>query len=640
MSETILSAFLTFNQMFAAGNTITAFSLLLYSLTFNLRNRVARSFALLLGLVSLVYFGDVLSSTTSDPGQLETWLRLQWIGISFVPAVYLQLSDALLDATGKPSRGRRRAAVLFSYIFSGLALIAALFTRSLAGEVVTSDTVSYLEREPLFLVFALFALSSILFAGVNFWRAYKRNLTRASRRRMRYLMGGSLGPLLGTFPFLMISSSIGIEFPAVFWSIMSIINPLVAVLLVVMSYSIAYYGVSYPDRVIKSRLFQWIFRGPIVASSVLATFIAGNRFSEIFSIDAARVTPFLMVAVLLLLQHTITLIRIPIERWLFYGEDREDVYRLHVLDERLLTSGDLRQYLETILNAACDISGVSSAFVAVVGPKGIDLEVGVGDDNPMRSADDLPALLMTENEHFYEGLGMVFVWDRFWLMPLNSPESEETIGIFGLQARSSEPDFNLDEIDSLGVLVERATVALTDRILQREVFDVVDRLLPQAKAIQNLRAKARYGGAQAFTNGVDGVHSEADIANLVRDALSHYWGGPRLTKSPLTGLRIVRESIERHNGNTANALRDILKLAIDRVKPEGERRFTAEWMLYNILELKFLEGRKVRDVAMRLAMSEADLYRKQRVAIEEVAQAITDMEREVISNRSNAINSA
>ena len=63
---------------------------------------------------------------------------------------------------------------------------------------------------------------------------------------------------------------------------------------------------------------------------------------------------------------------------------------------------------------------------------------------------------------------------------------------------------------------------------------------------------------------------------------------------------------------------------------EGERRFTAEWILYNILEMKILEGRKVRDVAMRLAMSEADLYRKQRVAFEQVAQAIADMEHGLI----------
>ncbi len=36
--------------------------------------------------------------------------------------------------------------------------------------------------------------------------------------------------------------------------------------------------------------------------------------------------------------------------------------------------------------------------------------------------------------------------------------------------------------------------------------------------------------------------------------------------------------------------------------------------------------RKVREIAMRLAMSEADLYRKQRVAIEAVAAAMVEME--------------
>jgi len=75
-------------------------------------------------------------------------------------------------------------------------------------------------------------------------------------------------------------------------------------------------------------------------------------------------------------------------------------------------------------------------------------------------------------------------------------------------------------------------------------------------------------------------------------------------------------------------LRAILREAIERVRPEGERRFTGEWILYNILELKFLEGRKVREIAMRLAMSEADLYRKQRVAIEAVAKAILEMEQQ------------
>jgi hypothetical protein len=92
----------------------------------------------------------------------------------------------------------------------------------------------------------------------------------------------------------------------------------------------------------------------------------------------------------------------------------------------------------------------------------------------------------------------------------------------------------------------------------------------------------------------------------------------------------VRQAAGDHDGNPVKALRGILREAIEQVRPEGERRFTAEWMLYNILELKFLQGRKVRDVALKLAMSEADLYRKQRVAIEAVAEAIAEREREAV----------
>jgi hypothetical protein len=91
-------------------------------------------------------------------------------------------------------------------------------------------------------------------------------------------------------------------------------------------------------------------------------------------------------------------------------------------------------------------------------------------------------------------------------------------------------------------------------------------------------------------------------------------------------LRTVQELAEEYDGNAANALRALLRKAVDQVKPGGDRRFTTEWILYNILEMKFIEGRKVREVAGRLAMSEADLYRKQRVAVEAVAHAILEME--------------
>jgi len=53
--------------------------------------------------------------------------------------------------------------------------------------------------------------------------------------------------------------------------------------------------------------------------------------------------------------------------------------------------------------------------------------------------------------------------------------------------------------------------------------------------------------------------------------------------------------------------------------------------LYNILDLKFIQGEKVREVARKLSVSEADLYRKQRIALESVAQNLMKMEAEAAS---------
>jgi hypothetical protein len=632
MYQAFVSALIVLCQILHAGNAITAFSLLLYTLTFNVRERVARTLVLLLSCVTVVYFGDVLVGTSQLEVEIEMWLRFQWLGIAFVPAIYLQFSDALLAATGRPSRGRRRAVILLGYIVGAATLVAANQGSLLVGELVHFDAVSYLRPGPWFPVFTLFLLVSLGVAGYNFWRSYKRCLTRSSRRRMRYLMVGSFGPVLGSFPFMMAFGSAFIDSPLFFWGLLLILNVSVAVQIVLITYSVAYFGVTFPDRVVKSRLAQWILRGPVVASTVLAVTVIVNRLGVLVGIENSRAVPFAMVAMLLLLQYLITLIRPTIERWFFFGEDRDDVARLQLLEERLLTTGDLRQFLESVLNAACDVVGVGSGFIAVLGPNGLELEVAVGPEDPLRGSEDLPPLLVSDEKKSFGVLGSVFTWDVYWIIPLRLVPQGEVIGLLGLRARGEEPDFTAEEEANIDLLVHRASVSLADRVLQREVFGVVDRLVPHMDVIQRMRAAARYGSTVSLTEPINGVHTEDELTDLVREALGHYWGGPRLTRSPLLELRVVRRAIGQFDGNPVNALRAILRRAIERVRPEGERRFTAEWMLYNILEMKFLQGRKVRDVAMRLAMSEADLYRKQRVAIEQVAQVISEMESEALAS--------
>ncbi|MFP3854650.1 MAG: histidine kinase N-terminal 7TM domain-containing protein [Anaerolineales bacterium] len=627
MTDTLIAAFQTFNQILDAGNAITAFSLLLYSLTFNPRELVARSFALLLGAITMAYFGDVLVST-SDPGSAqEVWLRLQWLGVTFFPAAALHLSDALLASTGRPSQGRRKLAVRLSYILSTVFFALVGLTDSVANGVIHSNGTAFLSAGPYFWVFMLFMLFDLGFASLNLVRAFRRCLTSTSRRRMAYLMVGFLGPVLGGVPFLTIGGPALASVPLLFELVLVLTNGSVAFLLVLMAYSVAYFGVSFPDRIVKSRLFQWILRGPVVASTVLAVTVLANRASAVLGISDTRVVPFLMVASLLLLQYIFTLVRAPIERWLFYGRDRDEIVLLQVLQERLLTTGDLRQYLEAILNAICDVTNTDTAFVALVGQEGLELEVAVGDESPLRTEEELPAVVLPEQGMDLADVGTVFRWDPYWLVPLRPAEDADFIGLVGLHIEG-ELDLSSEEAEALGFLADRATLALNDRLLQREVFETVDRLVPHVQEVQRIRAAARFGGTDVLTESLEGVHSEEDLANLVKDALGHYWGGPRLTRSPLMGLRVVSDAIDEHEGNPVNALRAVLRSGIERTKPEGDRRLTAEWMLYNILEMKFLEGRKVRDIAMRLAMSEADLYRKQRIAIEEVARAIAGMEHE------------
>ena len=194
------------------------------------------------------------------------------------------------------------------------------------------------------------------------------------------------------------------------------------------------------------------------------------------------------------------------------------------------------------------------------------------------------------------------------------------MGISGVGDRN----FEEDQIRSLRYLADRARQVLIDRRAQEKIFQSLETLTPEMDRMQRIRAAGGYSGSDLRSN--EEKISNENMTQWVKDALTHYWGGPKLTDSPLMKLQVVKQSLEAHNGSQANALRAILRKAIENVRPEGERRFTGEWILYNILEMKFLEGRKVREVATRLAVSEADLYRKQRIAIEVVANSIMEME--------------
>jgi len=643
------SAFLALtNDILQSIMVIFGTAVVLYNLGRGRRDRVTRSFIALITFVSITFFAELLVSRALIPISAEILLRLEWIGVAMVPAAQYHLSDALLSTTGTPSR-RRRYSVRIGYIagliFLGLTLFTDLIVQ--APDQILSSTVPHLSAGPLFPLFALYFWMMTALSIYNVWRARERSITSTTRQRMSITLFVFIAAPLAVFPYLVLTNkSFQADLPIWFWLVIITGNLVVGLMFAILTAHLVYFGATSPDRVVRVKLFKYMARVPLTASIVLVVYILASRSSPIIGLPEETVTAIAVVATVMLVEWGIHAYKRPLER-LFHLNNDPDVRRIQQLSERLLTTRDLHQYLESVLAAACDALRTPTSFVAAITPEGPKLEAVSGpldttDSDTILHHSDWQELAQIngkngnregkKKENRLRTVDGFIVWQGYWIRPLYGRQENVMLGIFGIRARADEPDLNDDELQILDNLTTQAANALEDRILQQEVFASVEGLLPQITALQQRRSAAALTGVPFLTSSQqDTIVDDPNFNSMVRDALRDYWGGPKLTKSPLMRLQIVQKAMREHENNPTKALRAILNDAIELQKPEGERNMTTgEWILYNILELKFVQGQKVRGVARRLAMSESDLYRKQRIAIENVAQTIEKMEKEAL----------
>jgi len=628
------------NGVLLSGIVIVSSALLLYLIIYNPRNNVARSFATLLACVLVTYFVDLALFGVEDLDRAIPWLRLQWVGIAFTPAAYLSFSNALLVTTGARSR-LRDVAVRVSYLCSAFLLLGAAFTDFIVRGGALAPRAPHLLPAPLFSFFVLYFFAAVGWGAANVLWARRRCLTSTSRRRMAYLAATFAAPAAGVFPYLLLTGWPASLPGTALWLLLVLGNVGVGLMLVLLAYSVAFFGALTPDRVVKHRLIRFLLRGPLVATLVVVVIIVASQTQGWLGLPSRRLILFGVVAIILLLQLGIELAKPLIDRAL-YRQDQPEIEWIQQLSNRLLTTTDLRQFLENVLTALCDLLRVRTAFVAVVDGGVPHLEVVCGPLEP--GAADLPPEAWqpftgtSPGERHIERHGDLFVWNGYWLAPLRTPSSPNgrgkeggIVGVVGVAARAPQPDLSPGEKEGMEALLTQAGAALEDRQLQQSIFSALERIIPEIEDIQRRRGVLHYVGERALSGF--SLVEVAGFRQWVRDALSHYWGGPKLTTSPLLSLRVVERAAREHDGNAMRGLRAVLKQAIERLRPAGQRQMVApEWILYNILELKFLEGHKVREVALRLAMSESDLYRKQRVAVEAVAQTLAEMEREELDD--------
>ncbi len=613
------------NQIFSAAILILSFSLFVYVLTFNLHSKVGRAFAALLLGVVIVYSGDVVLPQVD---WAESWLRFQWLGIALVPAAYLHFSRAVLLAVWlRPDRFRWRWIIRGAYAASLLFALLALFTNILVQSPSGEMPVSNLRPGPLFPLFTLYFIVATLAGGWNLLLARWHVRTHTARRRLTYLLWSFVAPGLGVFPYLILVTSAGQTRPELVLILASIANAAVGVMLVAMAYSVAYYGVFAPDRVVKRQLLYFILRGPVVASIVVALIFTVPKVEAIVGLPPDTALTFFVVITIVLAQIILYLGQPWIDRFLYRNEMAEVAW-LRTLETRLMTSGDLSQFLENVLVTLCNVCDVDQGFVALPGESEVRLEAVVGDEEEARRVLSLPETqqLLTTSE---PENGFVKV-NGYIVRCLINRHTDENMGILALHT-ACPTLAEMDEETALVIehLLRRAEIAVEDRRLQMDVFEALRPIMPEMEVMQALRGAVPYVIRPENGESAAALLQQPEFYEWVRGALTHFWGGPKLSGSPLLNMAVVRRQLASYENSPTRALRAILQEAIEHQRPPGERQMTtSEWLLYNILDLKYLQGKKVREVAQKLAISESDLYRKQRTAIAEVARALAEMEAE------------
>lgn len=624
----ILSGLTLGNIILSSAIIIVSFSLFLYLAANNFRNAVARSFSALLAFLTVVYVGDVFLQRVDTFADAVVWLKFKWVGIAFIPATYLHFSDALLRATHVYSMWRR-IAIRLAYLVSGSFLLLVTLTDLVVRDGFFFPQATQFHAGPLFPLFAIFFFTLTVWGLYNIRAARERCLTSTTRRRMTYLAAAFFAPALGVFPYLIIANFPAQSSPSILLLITLLGKLGVALMVIVMAYTVAYQGALSPDRLIKHSLIHYLLRGPLVATAVIGLMLAVPPVERWLGLTRETVLFATIIAAIVVLELGVNLGKPFIDKIIFWNE-RDELDRIQEIDKRLLTTSDLRMLLENILSAACDLLRVRSGFVAAPESGQWKLQIVTGSRENARKFIESTNLseLLADRRDGARSHGPI-AHDGYWLWLLRAKSQDEVIGMMSISARGPQPDLSEREQELVAALAAQAELALEDRLLQQGVFSLLEQITEEIELLQRTRGTPQYTGTLAEERVEDQLVQSPDFHRAVKDALDHYWGGPKLTESPLLQLGIVQGALHEHEGNPVRALRSQIAHAIESLKPDGQRSLTApEWLLYNILELRVIQGKKIREIAYQLAMSEPDVYRKQRVAIQEVAKTLASMEQQ------------
>ncbi len=634
------------NELLNATVVIVVFSLFAYLIAHNWRNGAARALCVLLISVVIVYGGDILVARAVRPDTIQFLLRAQWLGIGLVPAAYLHLGLSLWPR--RPGITSRRHWLIWGgYLGSALFFGLALNTDLIVQGGIPDSVVNQVQAGPLFAVYVLWLAVSMLLLLRAILQARRQALTPGQRRRMSYLAFTFMAPGLGVFPYLTLATSIA---PGAWQGLILLLAAVVSVgvmgMLTVMTYSIAFQVIALPDRLIKYDFTRWGLYGPLVGVTIILLLQVVPALEMLIGLPADTLITFVVMLMTVLMPLLISRVR-PLLDTLVHKQDQNEIAYLRSLPRQTFTRADLRQLLENTLIAVCGALGIQTGFVLVAGSTNATLGATTGDRQRIEAflQQHKGEAILTRLAHTpTHKEGLLVAYDTSWesdgirLLPLHSPDGQ-FLGALGLELHAKiihdttdqNGHFTPEVIHLIDALTHQIELALTTVEIQEQLLTMLRGLGPEMQSLQQLTSHLEQTNTETLSDALPlstpDPASREQFTQWVKDALTHYWGGPKLSDSPLLSLHAVRLVLHEHSGSPTRALQAVLRQAINNLRPDEQLDPNApEWTLYNILELRYLQGKRTRDVANRLSMSESDFYRKQRIAVEEVARQLALIE--------------
>ena len=606
------------------GNVIlvVTFSLCAYMTIRAWGAATARALTTLLFAVVVVSVAGVLIRLANDSTVIELLLRSVWVGILLVPASLLHM---VLGLTASLKSQRPNLAVtIVNYAVAAVGIALGLTTDAFVSMPIRTGLVPALTPQPLFVFIAVYTFTVTTVSWIMLLRLRDVVMTPGLRRRIGYMVVGWYGPVLLTFPVLSLLPT-DYQLPGfVAVALSTLAAPVSGVLTVILAYSATFVGTAQPDRIVKHDFVRWWLYGPFIGMSIILFLQVVPIFARMSRLPVDVWSVFGIMAMTVVMPVLVSRIR-PLLDSLIYASDQEEIDYLRTLPRTAFTQADLRRFLENTLTVICGSSQSESAFVAAPDEFGVyTIKMLYGPRRSVRQlceAHPLEALIAELSQHpnsdLYRAQGY-----RFQL--LRDPD-QRIIGLLGLHwnVESRAPEV-AHLVVTLTRQIEHALVMVQ---VQQRLFDTLRSMAPEMSTLQRVSSRIEQATPEALEGLDDDVAMLPDFVSLVRDALTHFWGGPKLSDSPLLSLKAVKRYAEEQSLSPPKALQALLRQAIETLKPEDESPQTAnESLLYTILDMRYVQGRKIRDIANRLAMSESDLYRKQRIAVEEVARSITMIE--------------